>query len=106
MRVYRRLTSAWRGEVLFKDGDYFGQTATARIADFARPGEVLVSQAVVDAGGHSSSTFTTSGRSSSAGRFALQVAPPAERPLEVPLDPGATIGSAAAQPGHVAAPDS
>lgn len=39
------------GPVLFQAGDYFGQTVnvTARIADYARPGEVLVSQAVVDA---------------------------------------------------------
>jgi len=38
------------GPVLFQQGDYFGQTVNvaARIADFARPGEVLVSQAVVD----------------------------------------------------------
>jgi adenylate cyclase len=39
------------GPVLFQEGDYFGQTVnlTARIADFARPGEVLVSQSVADA---------------------------------------------------------
>ena len=39
------------GPVLFQEGDYFGQTVnlSARIADFARPGEVLVSQAVADA---------------------------------------------------------
>jgi adenylate cyclase len=39
------------GPVLFQQGDYFGQTVnlTARIADYARPGEVLVSQAVADA---------------------------------------------------------
>ncbi|HZC31692.1 MAG TPA: adenylate/guanylate cyclase domain-containing protein [Candidatus Bathyarchaeia archaeon] len=39
------------GPVLFQAGDYFGQTVnlTARIADYARSGEVLVSQAVVDA---------------------------------------------------------
>jgi adenylate cyclase len=39
------------GPVLFQEGDYFGQTVniSARIADYARPGEVLVSQAVVDA---------------------------------------------------------
>jgi adenylate cyclase len=39
------------GPVLFQAGDYFGQTVnlTARIADYARPGEVLVSQAVADA---------------------------------------------------------
>jgi class 3 adenylate cyclase len=41
------------GPVLFQEGDYFGRTVNtaARIADYARPGEVLVSQAVVDAGG-------------------------------------------------------
>jgi adenylate cyclase len=39
------------GPVLFQEGDYFGQTVnlSARIADYARPGEVLVSRAVVDA---------------------------------------------------------
>jgi adenylate cyclase len=39
------------GPVLFQSGDYFGQTVnvTARIADYARPGEVLVSRVVADA---------------------------------------------------------
>jgi adenylate cyclase len=39
------------GPVLFQEGDYFGQTVnlSARIADYARQGEVLVSQAVADA---------------------------------------------------------
>jgi adenylate cyclase len=39
------------GPVLFQEGDYFGQTVnvTARIADYARPGEVLVSKVVADA---------------------------------------------------------
>jgi len=39
------------GPVVFQDGDYFGRTVNiaARIADVARPGEVLVSQEVVDA---------------------------------------------------------
>ncbi len=39
------------GPVLFQEGDYFGQTVnlTARIADYARPSEVLVSEAVADA---------------------------------------------------------
>lgn len=38
------------GPVLFQEGDYFGQTVNiaARIADYARPGEVLVSKAVAD----------------------------------------------------------
>jgi len=39
------------GPVLFQEGDYFGQTVnlSARIADFAKAGEVLVSQAAADA---------------------------------------------------------
>jgi adenylate cyclase len=39
------------GPVIFQDGDYFGRTVNlaARIAEYARPGEVLVSQEVVDA---------------------------------------------------------
>jgi adenylate cyclase len=39
------------GPVIFQEGDYYGQTVNlaARISDFARPGEVLVSGAVVDA---------------------------------------------------------
>jgi len=39
------------GPVLFQEGDYFGQTVnlSARIADYARAGEVLVTQEVVDA---------------------------------------------------------
>jgi adenylate cyclase len=39
------------GPVLFQEGDYFGRTvnAAARIADYARQGEVLVSQEAVDA---------------------------------------------------------
>lgn len=38
------------GPVVFREGDYYGHTVnlTARIGDFARPGEVLVSQTVVD----------------------------------------------------------
>jgi adenylate cyclase len=44
------------GPVVFRDGDYFGQTVNlaARITDYARPGEVLVSEAAVaecDGGG-------------------------------------------------------
>jgi adenylate cyclase len=39
------------GPVVFQGGDYFGRTVNvaARIADYARPREVLVSQDVVDA---------------------------------------------------------
>jgi len=39
------------GPVLFQEGDYFGRTVNvaARIADYARPGEVVVSQEVVEA---------------------------------------------------------
>jgi adenylate cyclase len=38
------------GPVVFQEGDYFGRTVNiaSRIADYARPGEVLVSQEVVD----------------------------------------------------------
>jgi adenylate cyclase len=39
------------GPVVFQEGDYFGRTVNiaARIADYARAGEVLVSQEVVEA---------------------------------------------------------
>jgi len=39
------------GPVIFQEGDYYGQTVNvaARIAEYARPGEVIVSQEVVDA---------------------------------------------------------
>jgi len=38
------------GPIIFQEGDYYGQTVNiaSRIAEYARPGEVLVSQAVVD----------------------------------------------------------
>jgi adenylate cyclase len=41
------------GPVLFQEGDYFGRTVNlaSRIAEYARQGEVVVSQEVVDAGG-------------------------------------------------------
>jgi adenylate cyclase len=47
------------GPVLFQEGDYFGQTVnlSARIADFARAGEVLVTQAVADASRENGITF-------------------------------------------------
>jgi adenylate cyclase len=51
------------GPVLFQDGDYYGQTVNvaSRIADYARPGEVLVSQEVVDAAGDVAISFTPVG---------------------------------------------
>lgn len=47
------------GPVLFQQGDYFGQTVnlTARIAEYARPGEVLVSQAVAEISQQDGITF-------------------------------------------------
>jgi adenylate cyclase len=47
------------GPVLFQEGDYYGQTVNtaARIGDYARPGEVLVSQAVVDVVGGATVQF-------------------------------------------------
>jgi adenylate cyclase len=41
------------GPVIFQEGDYYGQTVNvaSRIAEYARPGEVLVSQDVVDVSG-------------------------------------------------------
>jgi class 3 adenylate cyclase len=51
------------GPVIFQDGDYFGRTVNlaARIAEYARPGEVLVSQEVVDAADGGPLTFTDTG---------------------------------------------
>ena len=54
-----------RGPVVFRDGDYFGRTVNlaSRITDYARPGEVLVSQSVVDTVGEAEGmTFETIGR--------------------------------------------
>ena len=47
------------GPVVFQQGDYYGQTVNvaSRIAEYARPGEVLVSQAVVDAADGVAATF-------------------------------------------------
>jgi adenylate cyclase len=47
------------GPVLFQEGDYFGQTVnlSARIGEYARPGEVLVSQAVAEASDESGIRF-------------------------------------------------
>ena len=51
------------GPVVFQEGDYFGRTVNlaARIAEYARPGEVLVSQEVVDAVDGGPVTFTEIG---------------------------------------------
>jgi adenylate cyclase len=51
------------GPVVFWEGDYFGRTVNlaARIAEYARPGEVLVSQEVVDAADKGPVTFTEIG---------------------------------------------
>jgi adenylate cyclase len=51
------------GPVLFQEGDYYGRTVNlaSRIADHAAPHEVLVSQAVVDAAGSVSASFTEVG---------------------------------------------
>ena len=47
----------------FQDGDYYGQTVNvaSRIAEYARPGEVLVSQDVVDAAGDVPIAFASIG---------------------------------------------
>jgi class 3 adenylate cyclase len=51
------------GPVVFQEGDYFGRTVNiaARIAEYARPGEVVVSREVVDAIDGSPATFTPIG---------------------------------------------
>ena len=51
------------GPVVFQEGDYYGQTVNiaSRIAEYARPGEVLVSQAVVDAAKDVAVAFTDIG---------------------------------------------
>src|SRR6478672_9736447 len=48
------------GPVIFQEGDYYGRTVNiaARIAEYARPGEVLVSQEVLDVVDATSVTFT------------------------------------------------
>ena len=51
------------GPVVFQGGDYFGRTVNiaSRIAEHAGPGEVLVSQEVVDASGGAPVSFTPIG---------------------------------------------
>ena len=47
------------GPVIFQGGDYFGQTVNvaSRVAEYARPGEVLVTEEVVTASGDAGLTF-------------------------------------------------
>ena len=49
--------------MLFQQGDYFGQTVNlaARIAEYARPGEVLVTQEVVELSDGAGATFRSIG---------------------------------------------
>jgi adenylate cyclase len=51
------------GPVLFQEGDYFGRTVNvaSRIADYARPGEVVVSQEVVDGADSTPASFVEIG---------------------------------------------
>jgi adenylate cyclase len=51
------------GPVVFQEGDYFGRTVNiaARVADYARPNEVVVSQEVVNAADAEPVTFTEIG---------------------------------------------
>jgi adenylate cyclase len=51
------------GPVVFQEGDYFGRTVNvaARIAEYARPGEVLVTDQVMDAADGTSVMFTEIG---------------------------------------------
>jgi adenylate cyclase len=47
------------GPVVFRDGDYFGRAVNmaSRITDYARPSEILVSEAVAESGAPSGSAF-------------------------------------------------
>lgn len=51
------------GPVVMQDGDFYGQTVNvaSRIAGYARPGEVVVSQWVVDSAGEAAVAFTDLG---------------------------------------------
>jgi adenylate cyclase len=51
------------GPVVFQEGDYFGRTVNiaARITDYSRPGEVLVSRDVVDSASADGLSFTQIG---------------------------------------------
>ena len=52
------------GPVLYQEGDYFGRTVNvaARIAEYARPGEVLVTSTVVEAARHVDIAFKSIGQ--------------------------------------------
>jgi adenylate cyclase len=52
------------GPVVRQGGDYYGQTVNiaSRIAEYARPGEVLVSESVVEACEHEKVAFTDLGQ--------------------------------------------
>lgn len=51
------------GPVIFQEGDYYGSTVNlaSRISDQAGPGQVLVSQTVIDAAADADATFTKVG---------------------------------------------
>ncbi len=51
------------GPIVIQEGDYYGQTVNiaSRIAEYARPGEILVSQAVVEASPGIDAAFTDIG---------------------------------------------
>ena len=55
----RRTSVCTQARWVFQEGDYYGQTVNvaSRIAEYARPGEVLVSQEVVDAASGPDITF-------------------------------------------------
>jgi len=52
------------GPVVFQEGDYYGQTVNvaARIGEYARPGETLVSRAVLDSCDATRTSFQDVGR--------------------------------------------
>ena len=72
------------GPVLYQEGDYFGQTVnlSARIADYARANEVLVSAAVADAS-QDDGVIVRRHRSRGAQRRVGNGAPPSGRPGRV-----------------------